>query len=180
MAGSPGLRPVLERLARLSRHDPHDPDLRMVVQARAQDACEYCLMPTVMRFEIDHVIPHGRWQNYLDGKLLVQPHLGERGPDHLDNFAWSCSFCNGTKREQTSWRVGRQRFSLFNPRRARWSEHFVFADHFLFVVGVTEIGRATERAVGFNDPRRGGPLGARHRAIVEGRYPPPWARDWGY
>lgn len=72
MAGSPGLRPVLERLARLSRHDPHDPDLRMVVQARAQDACEYC------------------------------------------------------------------------------------------------------------DPRRGGPLGARHRAIVEGRYPPPWARDWGY
>jgi hypothetical protein len=49
---------------------------------------------------------------------------------------------------------------------------------YLFIVGVTGIGRATADALGFNDARPDGPLGARHEAILAGHYPPDWARPW--
>ena len=51
---------------------------------------------------------------------------------------------------------------------------------YLLVSGVTEIGRATERTLAFNDPGRRGPLVARHIAILDRVYPPAWARGWGY
>lgn len=180
MFGPPSLQQALARLSRVSEHNPHDPDLRMVVQARARDACEYCLMPTSTRFQVDHIVPESRWQDYVAGSLLIGPQPGEQGPNHLDNFAWSCPFCNTSKSDRVSWRVGRRDYPLFNPRLHRWEDHFLLTDRHLLIVGTTGIGTATERALSFNDPRSGGPLAIRHRAILWGAYPPPWARSWGF
>jgi hypothetical protein len=149
------------------------------VRLRARDACEYCLLPTTGQFQIDHIIPPALWDDYLAGRLQpLRPAPGRRGPDHLGNFAWCCPFCNTAKGQQVTQRVGRRGFRLFDPRRDRWPEHFVFVHHYLFIVGLPGIGQATERALGFNEPRPGGPLGTRHDAILVGRYPPPWARAW--
>ncbi len=64
--------------------------------------------------------------------------------------------------------------------RDRWEDHFLLRDGHFLIVGVTDVGRATEGALGFNDPRPNGPLVARHKAIMDGVYPPDWARGWGY
>jgi hypothetical protein len=76
------------------------------------------------------------------------------------------------------YRIDREVQRLFDPRLDRWEDHFVLLHEFLFIVGVSEIGKATERALGFNDSRLYGPLGTRHDAIVVGRYPPIWACGW--
>jgi 5-methylcytosine-specific restriction endonuclease McrA len=179
MVDSTALRRVLDRLARLPRHAPDDADVRLVVQARAADACEYCLMPTNTQFHVDHIIPRARWSAYASGALFVPPEPEPAGPDHLVNFAWSCPFCNHGKGDQVSGRMGRRLYPLFNPRRQRWDEHFLLAEGYLLIVGTTEIGQATERALRFNDSRRNGPLGVRHRSILADQYPPSWARTWG-
>lgn len=180
MLESLGLQQILARLALLTSHSPSNPDVRMVVQARARDACEYCLMPTRVAFEVDHIIPVGRWREYLDGQFLGREHAGSREPNHLDNFAWSCSYCNGSKGERVAGRSGRRLHPLFHPRRERWHEHFLLRDGHLFVVGVTNVSRATESVLDFNSTRPAGPLAARHKTIVDGVYPPAWARGWGY
>jgi len=57
-----------------------------------------------------------------------------------------------------------------------WSQHFAFLHNYLYVVGITPLGLATEKALGFNDGRLGGPLATRHDTILKRRYPPRWAR----
>jgi hypothetical protein len=74
--------------------------------------------------------------------------------------------------------VGRRRVRLFDPRLDGWPEHFVLIGRALFVVGVTGPGRATKTTLGFHDPTLGGPLIARHGAVLDGSYPPLWARTW--
>src|SRR5688572_23575285 len=180
MLDAPGLQQVLARLARLMSHSPSHLDVRMIVQARARDACEYCLMPTRVAFEVDHVIPVGHWREYLDGKLHGREHYGSPEPNHLDNFAWSCSHCNGSKGERVAGRSHRRLHPLFHPRQDRWEEHFFLRDDHLFIVGVTDVGRATESVLDFNSTRPAGPLAARHKAIMDRIYPPAWARGWGY
>src|SRR4026208_1778559 len=125
MFESPAVRHILERLANETLHDPFDVEVRLIVQMRARDACEYCLMPTRTRFDIDHIVPLSWWTEYLRGALLVQPVGGDREPNHLENFAWSCSHCNGFKGNRVSGRVGRHSLPLFHPRRDRWDEHFL-------------------------------------------------------
>src|SRR4051794_16765574 len=61
------LRGRIAALNRLLRHDARDPIVRDVVRQRAADACEYCLMPTTGKFEIEHIIPKQRWNDYLAG-----------------------------------------------------------------------------------------------------------------
>ena len=57
MFESPAFQRMLERLAARPVHEPSNADVRTVMQMRARDACEYCLMPTWSRFEVDHIIP---------------------------------------------------------------------------------------------------------------------------
>jgi hypothetical protein len=87
MYDPPGIRQVRDRLERMPRHDSADPDVRLVVQARARDACEYCLMPARAQFHIDHIIPIIQWQSYLDGASIPKPLPSDGMADHLDNFA---------------------------------------------------------------------------------------------
>jgi len=51
------LRGRIAALNRLPRHDPRDRLVRDVVRQRAADACEYCLMPTNGKFEVEHIVP---------------------------------------------------------------------------------------------------------------------------
>ncbi len=81
------------------------------------------------------------------------------------------------KHERVSHRLGRVIQRFFDPRYDRWGDHFTFFHTYLFIAGVTDMGRATVEGLGFNDARFEGPLGSRHDAILAGRYPPFWLRD---
>ncbi len=173
-----------ERVAALLRravHSPRNPDVRDVVRLRAGDACEYCLLPTIGRFNVEHIIPPLLWEDYRAGRLSGVPARPERrGPNHIDNYGWSCSFCNEAKRKRVSHGTGRNAIRFFDPRYDRWSDHFVFpaASGSLFIIGLTEVGRVTVSAQGLHLNAGGaeGPLGSRHVAILHGDYPPAWAR----
>jgi 5-methylcytosine-specific restriction endonuclease McrA len=180
MTDVPAFRWALDRLEQLSTHSSVDPDVRIIVRARARNACEYCLIETNTQFHVDHIVPKSLWLRYLAGSLLLEPLQSDREADHIDNFAWSCPYCNQAKGNRVSGRAGRQTSRLFHPRRDRWEEHFFFDDDYLHIRGLSEIGRATEQILGFNDSRHNGPAATRHKAILDGIYPPPWARAWGY
>jgi len=174
-----GLQDLLAQLETRQRHDPHDTLVRLAVRLRARDACEYCLLPAKGLFHVDHIIPPDLWIDYAAGDVPgLTPVPERRGPDHLDNLAWCCPFCNGSKARRVTARIGGQSQRLFDPRRDTWQEHFTFMHQYLFVIGVTPIGQATERVLAPNRPGLNGPLGTRHDAIVEGHYPPWWARGW--
>lgn len=164
-------------LRRRAVHDPHNSDVREVVRLRANDACEYCLLPTTSKFEVEHIIPRHLWDNYL-ADLLPGVRLRRRrhGPDHLDNFAWSCPFCNRAKGD----RVGQGRTRFFDPRYDRWPRHFIFpsATGYIVIAGATPIGHVTAGPSGldFNAGGLEGPMVTRHLAIQAGTYPPLWAR----
>jgi len=176
MREDPRLHVLLTYLADNERHDPQDRLVRQVVRPRAHDACEYCLLPTSGQFQIDHAIPSALWSACVAGQLHPAggPISSRRRPDHLDTFAWCCAFCNLGKRQQVTYRIGTQALRLFDPRGDRWAEHFTFANSYLLIVGLTPIGVATQRALGLNSGELSGPLGTRHDAILDGRYPPPW------
>jgi hypothetical protein len=77
------------------------------VRLRAQDACEYCLLPTVSLFHIEHIIPPGLWSDYVADRLAgAPPQPGRGGPDHIDNYAWACPFCNGRRKDRVTLGVG--------------------------------------------------------------------------
>jgi hypothetical protein len=122
-------------------------------------------MPTNTLFEIDHIVPRRRWAEYAGRSPAPQRTVLGAGPEHLDNFAWSCPFCNRHKGQQLQGRVGIRRHSLFHPRQQRWAEHFVLAEGGLLILGLSEVGRATERALHLNDARPNGPLVTRYRAL---------------
>jgi hypothetical protein len=161
---------LLAQIGGQNRHDPHDQLVRQIVRLRARDGCEYCLHPTIGQFQIDHIVPHAWWR---------EREPNQAGPDHLSNFAWSCPFCNTAKGKQVARHVGAQDTRLFNPRLDRWLDHFTFMHRFLFIVGLTPIGIATQFALGFNEGGIGGPLGTRHEGILVGHYPPMWFAQRG-
>src|SRR4051812_35936619 len=112
---------LLRDLERQTRHDPHDPRVRAAVTGRASGRCEYCLLKTGGQFQVDHIIPASFWKRYIAGMLAgVPPRVGRRGPDHLDNFAWSCPFCNNDKRQQVKYPQRGSGTRLFDPRYDSW------------------------------------------------------------
>ncbi len=170
------LRGRIAALNRQARHEPTDSIVRDVVRQRAADACEYCLMPSNGKFEIEHIIPKQRWTEYLNGTYpgLRRPaRLTLANPDHIGNYAWSCFFCNNAK-------GGRQRPRtdprLFDPRFDHWPEHFAFSPTkgYGVILGITPIGAATVQALQFHAGGPEGALAERYTAILRGFYPPPW------
>ena len=73
MTSSAFLEALLSQLRAHERHDPHNADVRLVVRLRARDACEYCLLPTSGKFEVDHIIP---------ARLWTAPSVAQAGPRH--------------------------------------------------------------------------------------------------
>lgn len=150
----PGLERRIAALRRRPVHSPDNRDVRAVVRLRAHDTCEYCLLPTTNTFHIEHIIPANLWGEYVQGRLLGVPtQPGRNGPDNIDNYAWSCPYCNGRKGERVTHGVGRRAVRFFDPRYDFWPDHFTFlaGSKYLFLDGLSPEGRATEQGLGFNE-----------------------------
>ena len=116
------------------------PALREQVRRRANDCCEYCLMPqhgTCLPHEVDHI--------------RAQKHAGL---SILENLAWACALCNGYKQSDIAGILPgtEQIVRLFHPRLDHWPDHFGWKEATLF--GNTEIGQVTIYVLGINRPER--------------------------
>jgi hypothetical protein len=87
-------------------------DLRRQVIARADNCCEYCLLPQEL-VASTHQVNH----------VIAEKHGGQTV---LENLALSCTVCNrrqGSDISSLDPATGAL-VSLFNPRTQRWGEHF--------------------------------------------------------
>ncbi len=126
--------------------------LRRLVQERASNLCEYCLISFDdfgTGFHIDHVI----------GEKHAGPTL-----DH--NLCFACMECNLAKGSDLATLVQGELVRLFNPRIDSWIEHFALDGP--VIRSRTKIGEGTLRLLGMNEPAR---IGLRKMLIKAGRYP---------
>lgn len=114
--------------------------LRRTVRERAQERCEYCLVPEtigLLSHQVDHIIAekHG-------------------GATESDNLALSCTLCNRHKgSDLTSIDPETGAITpLFHPRRDRWTVHFLLRDAYL--VPLTATARVTIRLLQLNHLER--------------------------
>jgi len=89
--------------------------VRQQVRQRAHYLCEYCHASEqwqYVHFTVDHVIP-----------------LTQGGTNTLDNLALACFHCNRRKSDRLTAvdPVSGKEVPLFNPRRDRWDEHFIWS-----------------------------------------------------
>jgi len=129
--------------------------VRRLVRDRAQNKCEYCLVPQsakLFSFEVDHII--------------AEKH---RGPTDEQNLCLSCMDCNRHKGSDFASfdPLNNQIALLFNPRRDVWEEHFALDG--AIIKPLTPQGRVTAFLLQFNDPER---LLERTGLIEAGVYPP--------
>ena len=117
-----------------------DPATRTLVRTRANNRCEYCLLPqdaSSLRHHIEHVIPrqHG-------------------GSDDLSNLALACHRCNLSKGPNLTGidPITGEIVPLFDPRLNRWTDHFCFRGP--VIEGLTPMGRTTIKVLSMNDTRR--------------------------
>jgi hypothetical protein len=112
--------------------------LRRLVVERAQNCCEYCLIPQEMvltTHQVDHVIAekHG-------------------GTTESENLALSCTLCNQAKGSDIASidprTVDIER--LYHPRRHQWSEHFRIVEESGMIEPLSGIGRVTVNLLQMN------------------------------
>jgi hypothetical protein len=103
-------------------------------------------------FHVEHVIPrvHG-------------------GLSDSSNLALACPSCNLHKADRTVSRSypSAVEVAYFNPRTDVWTEHFEWDDYIL--IGRTEVGRVTIRALDLNHERR---IRIRQAEQLFGLFPP--------
>jgi HNH endonuclease len=104
--------------------------LKQAVNKLSSGCCEYCRSQRRFAdsFEIEHIIPVSRG-----------------GADTLDNLALACRQCNSLKSNKISAidPASGQIAPLFHPRQMEWTDHFLWSDDALEMLGITAIGRAT-------------------------------------
>lgn len=114
--------------------------LRRLVEERAKNLSEYCLLPADVTFfphEIDHVI--------------AEKQGGETNADNLAFTCWRCNRHKGSDLGSFDPQTGAFSF-LFNPRTQQWDKHFKFEE--LQIVGLTSEGRTTARLLQLNSDER--------------------------
>ncbi|WP_165235993.1 HNH endonuclease [Aquisphaera insulae] len=131
--------------------------LRDQVRDRANGYCEYCRCPDIAGtapYAVEHVIPESK------GGATVP-----------ENLAWACPYCNGSKYTRVDgWDPATSKWArLFNPRKQRWSSHFVWSDDMTRVLGTTSTGRATVETLQLNRP----PIMVFRGMLVNAGYLPP-------
>jgi hypothetical protein len=131
---------------------------RSAVAQRARGLCEYCQVPEGFSpdtFEMEHIIA-----------------LVHGGTNELDNIAFSCGGCNQFKGAKLAAVDPETQVTtrLFNPRRDLWHDHFRWgAPSSAFVVGISDMGRATVACLQFN---RNGCVNLRVALALVGVHPP--------
>ena len=131
--------------------------LRFLVRSRAGSTCEYCLSQEKYSpdpFCSDHIIPRSKG-----------------GPGTSENLAWSCQGCNSRKyiHDFGIDPVTGRDAPLYNPRRHRWPEHFMWNEDFSLLIGKSHIGRATIARLDLNRP---GVVNLRLILVKMGEHPP--------
>ena len=119
--------------------------------------CEYCLALlnySPQPFNGEHIIP-----------------VSKGGSDDVENLAGACSGCNGCKYNKTHAPdpYDGKIVPLFHPRQMSWYDHFRWSSDFLYVVGITAIGRATVETLTLN---RTGVVNFRRALLKLGVHPP--------
>ncbi|MBI5761759.1 MAG: HNH endonuclease [Planctomycetales bacterium] len=137
------------------------PAKKRLIRQRAGERCEYCHADErwqFVLFTVDHVTPRS---------------LG--GDDTADNLALACRNCNerrSNRREGTDSTTA-EPAPLFDPRLDTWSDHFVWSQDRLRIVGRTPAGRATVALLDMNDDLHGSAcLRVRRRDMSDGYHPP--------
>lgn len=132
--------------------------LRLQVEERAKNYCEYCYYPSQIssqRLTIDHIKPRK-----------------SGGKTELDNLALCCSGCNVHKQKKTHSidpETG-QVVALLDPRQQVWTEHFEWSNDLISMIGKTDCGRATVIALHMN---RANLITARFELMKLELHPPP-------
>lgn len=114
--------------------------LRRLVAERAENKCEYCLLPAQLAFyshEIDHII--------------AEKHGGKTDADNLAYTCWRCNRHKGSDLGSFDPQTNDFCF-LFHPRQQSWSEHFRFQS--VQMIGLTAIGRTTLHLLQLNSAER--------------------------
>lgn len=130
--------------------------IRFQVAQRANNCCEYCLMPEIFLASVFH-IDHIRSRKH-GGKTI------------LSNLAYACPHCNQNKGSDIATFSDEENDTLvrfFNPRKDIWNEHFEINNG--EILPKTLIGNATIRILHFNQPER---VILRQALIAIGEYPP--------
>jgi len=135
---------------------------RQRIRERASCLCEYCHSSeeaSTSLFTFDHLVPQS---------------LG--GTDSEENLALACHRCNGRRYNFTDGIDPETQVSapLFNPRRDKWSEHFIWSADGQKIIGVTPIGRATIQRLDINDDwHDDGSIKRARRLWIRGGWHPP-------
>jgi len=117
------------------------------VRRRAQNRCEYCLIPQAAfrrPFHIEHI--------------LAKQHGGLTQLDNLALACWQCNLKKGTNLTSIDPENG-ELTRLFHPRIDKWADHFAFrllqsrVDR-VQIVGLTSVGRVTVRLLDMNEELR--------------------------
>ena len=104
----------------------------------------------------DHHCAYCRTSQSYSGHPMVVEHIlpkNKGGITTFTNLCFACYRCNLFKGSQTH-RVDPQSgafTALFHPRQQQWNEHFVYEQSGLYILGRTEIGRATVIALNMNN-----------------------------
>jgi len=112
--------------------------LRRTVSDRAQNCCEYCLIPemlTLSSHQVDHVIAEKHGGKTIEG-----------------NLALSCSLCNQAKGSDIA-SIDSQTgdiVRLYHPRQDCWTDHFDLKGESGVIFPLTAIGRVTEQLLRIN------------------------------
>jgi hypothetical protein len=112
--------------------------LRRTVIDRAQNCCEYCLIPemlTLASHQVDHII--------------AEKHGGATTPE---NLALSCPLCNQAKGSDIASidpDTG-DTVRLYRPRADDWIDHFYLENSSGAILPLTAIGRVTVQLLRIN------------------------------
>jgi len=128
--------------------------LGQAVVSRANQRCEYCLLPDLVTYyshEVDHILAEKH-----EGKTVT------------DNLCLSCLQCNRHKGSDLASidPATDDIVLLFHPRKDRWRDHFQLNGG--LIEGITPKGRATVRLLHFNEEEQ---INIREELIKLGRYP---------
>lgn len=132
---------------------------RVRVEQRAKGCCEYCMARSdyaYHTFTIDHILA-----------LVLS------GTDALNNLAYCCRNCNGSKSDKNLFAdpISDLMVRCFNPRIDTWTDHFVWSEDFSEIIGITAIGRATVTGLRMNRTRV---INLRLVLAAAGFHPPVW------
>ena len=131
--------------------------LREKIARAAHYRCGYCLTSQDIvgpLLEIEHIVPEARG-----------------GTSDEDNLWLACPLCNSHKADRIEAHdpLTGVIVRLYNPRRERWTEHFLWTEDGAVILGRTPTGRATVELLQMNHPDL---VAARRFWIVVGWHPP--------